>query len=110
MTYKGDSVILKVNFYENNDRIRLAIIDDVTGEPIAVITTNITEVEGLCYNEACIKNYFENEGILQWMKDNNLIEEVLGMYEHGFITVPIVRLNINEIKLVSGWIWNSNIL
>jgi hypothetical protein len=102
MTYKGDSVIIKIDNYANNNRIRLEIRDDVTGEPIAVITTNITEVAGLCYNEACIKNYFENEGMLQWMKDNNLIEEVIGMYEHGFITVPIVKLNMDKIKLVSG--------
>lgn len=47
-----------------NDRIALELIDEKNGEPVLVATVNILK-ETINTDEVIIKNYSENEGILE---------------------------------------------
>ena len=100
MKYKGYEVILMTNEY-NNGRLALQLIDAEEYLPFATCTVNIPE-EDLAEDEVFIKNWSENQGMLGWLQDQNLIEEVVGEVRTGFTTAPKVKLNMNRIKELKG--------
>lgn len=65
--------------------------------PLAQVTVNIPEVK---MPEDCvaIKDYSENEGMLKWLIENNLIKEVVKIISHNWVKIPIVKLNMKEIS------------
>ena len=67
---------------EPADRIALILEDVNDGEQVAVATTNIPEVP-LKEKEVLIKNYSENEGILDTLVMAHIIS-VPKRYERGF--------------------------
>lgn len=50
-------------WYKDNNRPALRLVDVVTGEPIAVATINVPELK-LGPDEVVIKDYSENRGLL----------------------------------------------
>jgi hypothetical protein len=100
LTYKGESAIIKIDRYTNN-RMRLELRDEKDGEPIATITVNVPQLN-LSYNEAVIKSSSENLGMIEWMKEQRLVVEVLGNWQSGFCSYPIVKLNMPKLRLLAG--------
>jgi hypothetical protein len=85
-TYK---VIIAERSYANN-RLALEILDCEDGIPVMVATVNIPEVP-LNEGEIIVKNYSENEGVLDFLQQNGLVGEVLREVQTGFVKCPIVR-------------------
>jgi hypothetical protein len=83
-------VTISLRKYENG---RTAIrIYDADGEPYAVATVNMPNVL-LADNEVLIKDYSENEGILDFLVKNNIVTPTSCGVESGFVWLPIAVLN-----------------
>lgn len=66
--------------------------DDVCkGEPIATATVNIPDV-ALSPDEVIIKNYSENEGVLDVLLKAGIVELSGRTIKSGFVTMPICIL------------------
>lgn len=78
--------------YITNQRISITLVDYDDDYPIAVATVNIPE-ENLDYNEVAIKNWSENEGILQTLIDAGIINKPHRQVDIGFVKADICYLN-----------------
>jgi phosphoribosylformylglycinamidine (FGAM) synthase-like amidotransferase family enzyme len=92
----GDTYQLKVNISEN----RISLIDTKDGMPYATASTYIP---GLSVGEYAIKDYSENEGILNFLLENNIIEAPHRFAESGYVTIPICKLK-NTISVGESYI------
>lgn len=88
------SVMVNVGQY-TNDRPTIEILEEhpLYGlEPYAVASVNIPELN-LEPNEVIIKNYSENEGILEFLLENNIVSSTKRTVSSGFVLLPICILN-----------------
>lgn len=85
------SVTVKLGEYANG---RTAIhLDDVNeGWPYATATVNIDHVL-LADNEVLIKDYSENEGMLDFLIKNNIVTPTPNGVQSGFVWLPVAILN-----------------
>lgn len=80
--------------YENgNTAIQLWTEED---GPIATATVNLGEV--LPKDQAYIKDYSENEGILEALSQAGVIKQVIGSRISGFVVIPKVELDLEALK------------
>jgi hypothetical protein len=91
LVYKQNEMILSVNTYKDKS-LALSLTDAETGEPWSTLTVCIDYP--MPYGVAAIKNYSENEGMLQWLIENNLIRTLLGSERTGYVSVPLVCVNM----------------
>ena len=71
-----------------NNRVALELIDANDGEPVAMASINIPEI-ALASDEIIIKDYSENEGMLDCLLKAGVVE-LSGRYvQHGFCQSPI---------------------
>jgi hypothetical protein len=75
-----------------NGRTRINLIDDLDNEPYATATTNLPEVL-LLDNEVFIKDYSENEGVLEFLTTNNIVIATDKWATSGFVDVQVCTLN-----------------
>lgn len=68
-------VFLNITNYRNNGRKAIQLLDAEDGCPFMMVTVNVPEVE-LAEDEIIVKNYSENEGVLQFLIQNNLVQGV----------------------------------
>lgn len=74
-----------------NGQTAIQLYDMEDGCPYAVASVAIdTE---LSHNEVAIKDYSENEGILQTLIKNNIVETPHRFTSSGFVKIPICMLN-----------------
>ena len=85
-----DCVVQKTN-YGNNGRTALQLFDLTDGAPVATATVNIPDVE-LGENEVLIKNYSENEGMLEALEKGGIVSRTGESISNGFVTIPIAKL------------------
>ena len=74
-------------YQEGNTSMQL--IDCADGCPFATATVNLP---GLTENEVAIKNYSENEGVLIFLLDNEIIEAPHRFVQSGFVNIPVCKL------------------
>jgi hypothetical protein len=77
----------------NNGRIAIQLIDDCDGAPVATATINVP-AEQLAEDEAIIKDYAENEGMVQALMDAGIITNFVRQAKSGYITAPIYKVNV----------------
>lgn len=75
--------------YYGNDRKALTLIGVEDDQPIVIPTVNIPDVQ-LYGNETIIKDYSENEGILNWLQKNEIVGPVKRYVTTGFVQCPVV--------------------
>ena len=90
------NVFIKLNKYTNK-RTQIQLLDAEDGSPVTTVTVNLPD-EPMMEDEAAIKNYSENVGILTFLRDNDLITEVKRVVKSGYVNIPIVKLNIDRLK------------
>jgi len=88
--FKKYNCVVKFRKYPNK-RIAIQLEDARTGESIIMASTNIPEVS-LEEGEVIIKDFSENEGVLQALLDAGVIERTGRRVEGGYITCEICRL------------------
>lgn len=74
----------------DNGRVALQLADAETGEPIAKATVNIPEIE-IAADEAFIKNWSENEGMLEALIEAGLVTQTVMAGSSNHVDAPIVR-------------------
>lgn len=73
-----------------NGRVRIQIYDSTDGMPYATATS--TTQEDLNEGEVAIKDWSENEGILDFLVDHKFIEKPHRFVTQGFVRIPICKL------------------
>lgn len=87
--YMGELVNV-MKFKYGNKRLALEL-RDLEGQPYARITLNDPSI-ALAEDEIIVKSYSENEGILEWLKEHNMVSDPIKWIACGFIKCPIVEL------------------
>ena len=77
----------------SNDRLALELVSARNNESLYVATVNVPEVV-LQPNQLLIKNWSENEGILQFLIDNKIVSRSKQLVKvgAGFVSADIVEL------------------
>jgi hypothetical protein len=84
-------VSVKLDKYANG-RTRICLLDTVDNEPYAVASINLPDVL-LLDNEVIVKDYSENEGMLEFLTTNNIVFPTDKWVTTGFVDVQICTLN-----------------
>lgn len=87
--YKGTQVTVKVVTYCTPNQIHLH--DAYTGEPFLVGTSNIPALENL-EGYVAIKTYSENEGMLQFLLSNDIVNTPVTYVRENYGVFPICKL------------------
>ena len=88
VTFLNYNCVVLFERYRNN-RIALTLVDEDNGEPVATATTNLPDIS-LDEDEVIIKNYSENEGILQVLIKANIVKSPERFVDAG--RFPVCRL------------------
>ena len=87
----GERYLLFVRTETYNDgKIRIQLYDSKDGTPYATATTNIQEE--LEQGEVAIKDWSENQGILDFLVQNRIVKEPHRFVESGYVKIPICEL------------------
>ena len=89
-TYSDETVTVYLqsrNYTSGN--VRIDLIDARDHCPYMSVTVNI---DGLDENEVAIKNYSENEGILDVLVDEGIVKSPHRYVNSGFVRIPICEL------------------
>lgn len=88
--YETYDVRLKFGRYHNR-RTAIEIIDLEDGCPVMMATVNLPDVS-LSADEVIIKNYSENEGVLEFLIENGIVSAPVRSVSSGWVTCPVVKL------------------
>lgn len=93
---KGDYyVYLKAGFYENG-RIAIRALDE-EGYPAFTATVNLPD-ENIRIDQAFIKDYAENEGVLTFLRKIGVIVSVVRYVNSGYVNIPLCDLNLKRLN------------
>lgn len=91
-TVKFLGVVCVVEFAEyNNGRTAISLIEKKTGYPYSVATVNLPNVP-LEKDEVIIKNYSENEGILDALINAGIVSKPIRKEYTGYVTADVCKL------------------
>lgn len=95
-TYQGTEVELYLGKYSNGRKAIRLTYEEVPGEkwPFATATVNIPD-EYCVVGEVFIKDYSENEGMLDFLIKNKIVEEPHRFVRSGYVRIPVCNL-INQ--------------
>lgn len=73
----------------------MSIVDNVTGETVCVVSVNLPDhrIDASCI---AIKDYSENEGVLDECVRLGLVGPVLYRIDSGFVSIPVCKLLYKE--------------
>lgn len=90
--FKGTEVVVELTKYKTGDNTAIVLFSAEDGSPYATATVNVPDVEREG-DEVFIKNYSENEGILEFLEENNIVKRTdKDLYTGNFISLPICKL------------------
>ena len=72
VTINNTECTLAFSRYQSNERTSLQLIEKETGEPYMTASVNMPDV-WLSEDNICIKNYSENEGILDVLINSHIV-------------------------------------
>ena len=87
--FKGNTLSVEMTRYAGNDRRAIQLIDMEDGYPYCMATVNLPGAD-LSDNEVAIKNWSENEGILECLQANGVIGPVKRRIPSGFVYCDVV--------------------
>ena len=93
-----DCVIHKAQY--QNKRIALELLDSESDESIAIATVNLPDIP-LAHDEVFIKDYSEDEGMLQVLVDASIVEETNEVVSSGFVTIPRCKILFKETDFIN---------
>lgn len=99
MYFKGPYGSREVNlcFGEySNGRLYIGAYNSEEG-PMFDATINLPK-HNIASDEAFIKNYSENEGVLEFLMENDIVLKVVYYVPSGFVMVPLCKLNMEKIN------------
>ncbi len=76
--------------YENG-RVAIRLLHAEDGDPVAVATVNLPD-EQLGEDEVFIKDWSENEGMLKFLTENNIVVDTGRRVPCGFVEAAVCKL------------------
>ena len=100
--FRDTDVVVKIGTYQNGNPA-LSLIDCEDGIPYATCTINLPDLK-LEQDEVIVKDYSENEGMLDFLIKNNIVSFTGKTVAHGWVVSAICKLNpveewVGSIKL-----------
>jgi len=92
--YEGDVEVIPTLYFDGNTALQLVAID--TGEPVAKATVNIPE-EAKTDKIVFIKDYAENEGVLETLVKGNILRDMNMTVQAGYTVVYGCRITSDRI-------------
>lgn len=89
---QSHNVTVVLHKYYQNNRLAIQLNDAEDGHPYAVATVNKPEVL-LADNEVLIKDYSENEGMLDFLVKNNIVTPTPNGVQSGHVWLPVAIVN-----------------
>ncbi len=90
--YDSYQVYLKFDTYRNNGRTSIELREAETHAPVMVATVNLPEYTMLNPGQVLIKNYSENEGVLEFLIENGIVSKPRSWVSTGYVTVALCDL------------------
>ena len=92
LTFLDFKCVVDTNNTYSNGAVAIQLFEEDSGEPVAVATINV--MQGLIEkDEVVIKNYSENEGILDVMVEAEVISKPLRYIQiSDFVKAPVCKL------------------
>jgi hypothetical protein len=87
--YGEYEIEIKFSKYLNGQN-RMEFTDKKDGFPVLIASVAIEE--SLSPDEIAIKNYSENEGVLNFLIEKEVISSPLKYFNSGFVSIPICKL------------------
>lgn len=81
--------------YVDTSNLALSIVSESAG-PVATVTTNVGR--SFFPSITAIKNYSENEGMLDWLYSMGFVKREVCKIEQGFVEIPVVELDLDLIS------------
>lgn len=91
--YGEYDVLLKFSNYVGGQN-RIDLIDSEDGFPVAVASVSIEE--DLKENEVAIKDYSENEGVLDFLMEEGIVSRPIRYFKSGYAKIPICNLIVKN--------------
>lgn len=89
--FKNYDCIVKKSIYFKTKNIALRLFDKAFGEPVATATVDLGIK--LPLNTAYIKDYSENEGMLEALKNAGIVKSVISWDLSGYVLIPHCKLD-----------------
>lgn len=99
LVYNGDKVKLFLGKYMEPQNNAL-FMETIDGDPHTTCSVNIDTEEPLEEDVVLIKDYSENEGMMDFLLENRVIEEVVGLESSGYVLIPVARLAMDKFVVV----------
>jgi hypothetical protein len=80
-----------------NKRTAIILTDAEDGSSIATATVNIPEEE-IESDEIIVKDYSENQGMLQALIDAGIVIKVVRNARTGYVECPVCKVNMDMLK------------
>jgi len=87
--------------YAVGNRFAIMLTDSTDGEPIAIATVNIPG-EYMTENEAAIKDYSENDGMLEALMNAGIVKKVNRYVSFGYAIIPICEIDWSKVGGKNG--------
>jgi len=94
-TFNKADVNISIGQYASG-RKAIKLMDVEDGLPYAVATTDLPDLKVKCEDEVLIKDYSENEGILDFLISNNIVIFTGKTVVSGWVELYICTLNPRE--------------
>lgn len=94
--FYGEDLELKKTKYIGNDSLALLLVDQM-GQLFYKVTVNVDNVQMPNENTAVVKDYSENEGILDALKEAGVEFKVIGSVQMPFNYCPLVEFNLDDV-------------
>lgn len=88
--FQGFTCKVQIEEYQNNGRKAITLIDVEDYSPVATATINMPDVH-LGPNEVIVKNYSENDGMLQALVDAGIVKHT-GKLASAYLSTPICTI------------------
>lgn len=95
INFQGYECKVRRNWYLNGNTYLELFTED---GPYAIATTNLGKE--LPEDQAYIKNYSENIGMLEALQDAGIVTEVIGWVPSGFVLIPLCQLDLGKLEEV----------
>lgn len=89
--FKNYNCEIRFSKYVNNNRTAIGLFDTENGENVAIATINMPD-EYLKEDEVIIKDYSENEGMLDCLVEAGIISEPIRLARAGYQLANVCKL------------------
>jgi hypothetical protein len=96
VVFAGYTCKMELGRYPNGN-LAISLVDIVSGQPVATATKNITGVV-LGPGESCIKDYSENEGMVNALRKAGVVDSVAYAVKINHVEIPVVRFSAEAVE------------